>query len=241
MALTEKPAAIVEAYDQWHTAIGAAEEVPTPTAPWHLMARRHLGDVQGLRVLEIGCGLGAFANYLAEAGATVVAADFSPAAVAYASRLLAPRGGTAVVADVQDLPFEDGAFDLVISLDTLEHVPRPSVGLAELVRVTRPGGRLVITTPNYLSLMGLCRALVWFPARLVGKRYGEMGQPLNKPIMAFRRVRRLRKLGCRVDAFEGTLHLLSIPGFTTRVVRILERPSLQRFAYHSCTVATRLR
>ena len=135
------------AYDTWHRDLREQGE-PSPTAPWHELAKKHLGPVRGLKVLEVGCGLGAFSKYLVDAGAEVTAADFSPAAVRLTTELLHERAST-VVADVQQLPFVDASFDLVVSLDTLEHVPNPNRGLAELVRVTRPRGRLIITTPNY--------------------------------------------------------------------------------------------
>lgn len=226
-----------ERYDVWHSAQAETEDEPTPTAPWHEMAKRHLGDVRGLRVLEIGCGRGAFARWLAEQGADVVAADFSPAAVEIAARLV-PAGVETLAADVQQLPFPDESFDLVVSLETLEHVPDPSAGLAELVRVTRRGGRLVVTTPNYLSLIGLYRIYL----RLTGRRYSEGGQPINQPLILIDRVRRLRRLGCRVDAVDGCVHSLPVPGYRTVELRFLERPHAltKWFARHGLTAATRL-
>lgn len=231
----------VERYDDWHRGrADTAEGRPTPTAPWHLTATRHLGDVRGLRVLEIGCGLGAFAELLAERGASLVAADFSPAAVEQAAeRLRGYDDATAIVADIEALPFPDESFDLVVSLETLEHVPHPPRGLAELVRVTRLGGRLIVTSPNYFSLMAVSRVLL----RLVGKRYTEIGQPVNKWVTLAGRVWRLRRLGCRIEAVEGSHQLFLVPGFTTFRLTWLERPArLARWTcYHGCTVATRLK
>jgi SAM-dependent methyltransferase len=192
-------------YDRWHESI-AEDENPSPTAPWHELVKPHLGDLRGLRVLEIGCGRGAFARYLAEAGADVVAADFSPSAVALTAQLLDGRG-EARVADITDIPFPDASFDLVVSLETLEHVPDPSKGLRELVRVTRPGGRLIVTTPNYLSFVGLYRIFL----RLTGRRYTELGQPINKPLLLPARVLRLRRLGCRVDVVDGAGQCVPLP------------------------------
>jgi 2-polyprenyl-3-methyl-5-hydroxy-6-metoxy-1,4-benzoquinol methylase len=223
-----------DAYDVWHTArIG---DNPQPVAGWHLLARRYLGNVKGLKVLEIGCGRGAFARYLAEQGADVWAADFSPVAVAETEKLLAARG-RALVADVQALPFPDESFDLVVSLETLEHVPDPKKGLAELVRVTRRGGRLIVTTPNYLNFMGFYR----LARKLAGRGWSEAGQPASRVLFLFARVRALRKLGCRVDVVDGTYHVLPIPKW--RAVRLdwLERKHWARwFAFHGLTVATRL-
>ena len=56
----------------------------------------------------------------------------------------APANVTFVEGDAEHLPFDDGSFDLAGTLRTLHHVPRPELVLAELVRVTRPGGRLLV-------------------------------------------------------------------------------------------------
>lgn len=200
------------------------------------MAKRHLRDVRGLRVLEIGCGRGTFARYLLEQGADLVAADFSPAAVEYAREVIGGRCEV-IVADIQDIPFLSASFDVVVSLETLEHVPFPDRGLAELVRVTKPGGQLLITTPNYLSIVGLYRLLL----PLVGRRFTELGQPINQPLMLFRRVRALKRLGCAVDAVDGCVHSLPIPGRDTVRLMWLEHPhALTKWvARHGLTSATR--
>lgn len=228
----------VGAYDIWHDAREAADERASPTAPWHILTIDHLPDVRGKRVLEIGCGRGVFARYLTEQGAQVVAADFSPAAVSHARARLEGLDATAIVADVQDIPFPDQSFDVVISQETLEHVPDPAQGLAELVRVTRLGGKLIVTTPNYLSLVGLWRVA----CKIVDKPYSEVGQPINQPLMLFRRVRALRGLGCRVDAVAGSHQLLVIPGFATVRLSFLERPQkiMKWTCYHGLTSVTRV-
>jgi 2-polyprenyl-3-methyl-5-hydroxy-6-metoxy-1,4-benzoquinol methylase len=227
-----------QAYDAWHDARETEDVQPRASAPWHSLTMAHLPEIRGRYVLEVGCGRGVFARYLAEQGANLVAADFSEAAVLHARKRLEGLNVTTLVADIQDLPFEDGSFDVVISQETLEHVPDPAKGLAELVRVTRPGGKVLVTTPNYLSLIGLWRVA----HRLFGKRYSELGQPINQPLVLVRRVRALRRLGCRVDAVDGTHQLLVIPGFRTVRVSFLEHPRsiMKWFCYHGLTVATRL-
>lgn len=189
-------------------------------------------------MLEIGCGRGAFAKYLADQGAELTAGDFSPHAVELAATLLEGRART-VVADVQSLPFPDESFDLVVSLETLEHVPDPDRGLAELVRVTKRGGRLIVTTPNYLGLVGLYRVYL----RLTGRRFTEMGQPINKTLTLIGRVIKLRRLGCRVDAVDGAVHLLPVPRFRAVRLQFLEHPHglTKWFAHHGLTAATRVR
>lgn len=233
-----RKAELAEAYDRWHVGFGAGED--GIGAPWHELAIAHLPPLEGLRVLEIGCGRGGFARYLADHGAEVVAADFSPAAVEITNRLLeGHERSSAVVADIEALDFDSDTFDLITSLDTIEHVPRPKVAVAELVRVTRPGGRIIITTNNYLGLIGLWRLAM----KLTGFRYTEMGQPINQPLMLFPRTKLMRELGCRVDVVDGNGHYLRVPRYQLGYLRLgfLEHPHAvtKHFATHRLVVATK--
>ena len=113
-----------------------------------------LDRIRGLApasVLELGCGPGAFAAALADAGVSVTAIDQSERMVA----LTAARGEQARRADVQDLPFDDGAFDLVVANYMLYHVPDLPRALGQIVRVLRPGGALVAVTNSTRKLREL--------------------------------------------------------------------------------------
>ena len=113
-------------------------------------------DAHPRRVLEVGCGWGELAEWIArETAAEVVAIDLSPHMV----RLARERGVAASVADVQALPFADGAFDVVVAAWMLYHVPNLARGLTEIARVLRPGGRLVAAT-NSISHLHELRELV---------------------------------------------------------------------------------
>lgn len=94
------------------------------------------------RVLEVGCGEGELAARIAGTGTEVVASDQSPRMV----ELTVARGVEAFIADVQALPFPDASFDVAIAAWMLYHVPNVDRALAELARVLRPGGRLVVAT-----------------------------------------------------------------------------------------------
>jgi SAM-dependent methyltransferase len=101
------------------------------------------------RVLEVGCGWGELAEWIArETGAEVVAVDLSPRMV----ELARERGVDAGVADVQSLPFEDAIFDVVVAAWMLYHVPDLDRGLAEIARVLRPGGTFDAATNSRLHL-----------------------------------------------------------------------------------------
>jgi SAM-dependent methyltransferase len=227
-----------ELYDEWHSQVDEVGE-DNSNSPWHLMVKQYLGDLEGLKVLEIGCGRGGFSKYLLECGADLVAADFSEAAVEITKRFLQDRPRSEVmVADIQNIPFPDNTFDCVISLETLEHIPDPDKGLAELIRVTKVGGRTIVTTPNYLSSLGVLRVY----RELTGRPFTEVGQPINHPLKLIDRVAKLKQLKCRIDVVDGVGHYLYIPGTHSRRITWLDRPRAisKWFAAHSLTIATKL-
>jgi SAM-dependent methyltransferase len=115
-------------------------------------AVRALVEAAPRRVLEVGCGWGALAEWVAEAtGAEVVATDLSPRMV----ELARERGLDARVADVQTLPFADAEFDAAVAAWMLYHVPDLPRAIAELARVLRPGGVLVAITNSAFHLQEL--------------------------------------------------------------------------------------
>ncbi len=102
----------------------------------------------GARILDAGCGSGRVLEELARFG-QVAGVDASPLAVTAAHR----RGHVDVsLARVEELPFGDDSFHLVTCLDVIEHTRDDTRALAELLRVTRPGGYLLVTAPAYPAL-----------------------------------------------------------------------------------------
>jgi ubiquinone/menaquinone biosynthesis C-methylase UbiE len=95
------------------------------------------------RALDSGTGAGALALALAPHVAEVVGVDVEPELLARA-RERAPENATFEDADATKLPFSDASFDLAGTLRTLHHVRRPELAVAELVRVTRHGGRVLV-------------------------------------------------------------------------------------------------
>jgi ubiquinone/menaquinone biosynthesis C-methylase UbiE len=116
-----------------------------------------LGDLSGLRVLDVGCGTGVVTRELARRvgpGGQVAGVDPSPVFVEAAQRLAVEHGLTNVGFAVQDgrrLPYPDGSFDLTTAVTVLCHVPERVEVLAELARVTRPGGVVLIVDGDYAS------------------------------------------------------------------------------------------
>jgi SAM-dependent methyltransferase len=108
--------------------------------------------VRPRRVLEVGPGPGEASERIArELGAEVVAVDISERMV----ELARGRGVDARVGDVQSLAFDDGSFDCALAAWVLFHVGDLDRGLSELVRVLRPGGRLVAVTVSVRHLAEL--------------------------------------------------------------------------------------
>jgi 2-polyprenyl-3-methyl-5-hydroxy-6-metoxy-1,4-benzoquinol methylase len=230
-------------YDAWHARHAVDEEAD---APWHLLVRRHLRpeiDLAGRRVLEIGCGRGGFSCWLAgqsKPPCELTAADFSDTAVTMGrefGRRKCLDNITWRVADIQELPFADANFDTAISCETIEHVPDPAKAVRELARVLRPGGRLLLTTPNYFSTIGLWR--LYLPLR--GRRFSECGQPINQFTLIPRTLGWLRRAGLRVTAVDAIGHYLPFPGRPPIHLPRLDNPrSLMKwFAMHSLFVATK--
>ncbi len=93
----------------------------------------------GERVLDVGCGAGALAYAVAPVAREVVAVD-SDASMVEVARANAPANVRVELADGERLPFDDGEFDVAATLRTLHHTLHPGRLVAELVRVTKPGG-----------------------------------------------------------------------------------------------------
>jgi len=100
-------------------------------------------------VLDIACGTGYGSNTLkASKASLVVGVDRSPEAVAYGRRHHSASRPDFLVADAQFLPFAQGTFDVVVCLETIEHVNDYRLLLREIQRLLGPGGLAVISTPN---------------------------------------------------------------------------------------------
>ena len=124
------------------------EHFPTTIDPriYHVqLLLEHLGDLNGKRVLDVGCGKGRFARVLTERypEARIAAMDISTAMLAFVPAPIAP-----VAATMTALPFADGAFDAVYATESLEHAVDIERAVAEMCRVLKPGGRAVIIDKN---------------------------------------------------------------------------------------------
>jgi len=125
------------------------------------------GELEGRRVVDVGCGDGALACVMASRGADVTGVDPDPAMLA-AARSHAARAGVSasfLEGRIEPLPFPDASVDVVVSVTVLCFVPDAAGAIREMARVLRPGGRLVIGELDRWSLWAvLRRARGWLGA-----------------------------------------------------------------------------
>jgi len=116
------------------------------TKEWHIPIAADFASARGLKVLEIGCGLGTDGAQFAAAGADYTGIDLTDAAVELARKRfeLFELRGKFQTADAENLQFPDESFDLVYSHGVLHHTPETGKAIQEVYRVLRPGGRATV-------------------------------------------------------------------------------------------------
>jgi len=109
----------------------------------HLEKAYGFRDAQGQKTLEVGCGMGYNAQRLARCGADLLAMDLASKAIELTSERFRLRGLKAgfLIADVENLPFKDRAFDMVFSSGVIHHTPNMQQAVTEIHRVLRKGGQ----------------------------------------------------------------------------------------------------
>ncbi len=131
------------------------------------VARLNLGG--GMRVLDAACGSGNQSIPAARAGAQVVGIDIVPNLLEQAQGWAESEGLTVKFGeyDVENLPFQNGEFDVVMSMFGAMFAPRPLLVSAELIRVCRPGGRLALAN--------------WTPTGFIGQMFKATGKHVTPP------------------------------------------------------------
>ncbi len=230
-------------YDVWHNKYHELDPSYDDTSsPWYTWVRAAIGEVHGLRTLEVACGRGGFVRALVRNGAQAWGLDFSMAALQIGKQRSlqsdSESGAVFVQGDAYALPFPDNSFDILVSCETIEHLPDPVKGVGEFHRVTKPGGMLFLTTPNYFNLMGLYElyAKVRHPHR-------APDQPFDRFQFFFQTRRLLRQAGWRLLRSDGVVHQIPLfPGRNpVRVKGLDTNPVLRKllcsFAYTYCLIA----
>jgi len=148
-------ASTIELADTGERILPPAEGEVSVVFAGHLVAYRFAADLaDGRDVLDVGAGAGYGAATLGERARSVLGVDRDAGAVAYARSHFAGPGVEFREMDASDLSGLDRRFDLVVSFQVIEHLADPGAFLDDLRRLVRPGGAIVITTPNVRRARG---------------------------------------------------------------------------------------
>ncbi|MBS1723852.1 MAG: class I SAM-dependent methyltransferase [Armatimonadetes bacterium] len=129
-----------------------------------------LGDVTGSRILDLGCGEGRFCRMLTERHAVPVGIDPTPELIAEAAAR--DPNGRYLLGEAEQLEFEDGCFDTVVSYLTLCDIADYKAAISECFRVLKPGGRLLLANINSVFGGSAIRGWLW----------SEEGERLHVPV-----------------------------------------------------------
>lgn len=190
---------------------------------------RLLGPNPG-RVIDCGMGPGRLLVELERRGWSVAGVDVSGEMVARARERLPKAAGQLLQASVESLPFASESFDAAVSTGVLEYVESVPRALAEVVRVLRPGGLLVVGMPNPRALHTVWRHRVLYPAVRAIKARLEIGlpMPLHRPgLLSLRRFEEIAGYaGLEVERIEYIA--LPIPAPLRRVLPSRAAPIVTR-------------
>ena len=116
----------------------------------YLRSREWLGQLEGKRVLDLGCGRGLYLKYLRELKAEVIGVDVVAEALRIARQYAGEASLGLCLGSGSSLPFLDQSFDAVLSIEVLSHVPHAHQEevVKEIGRVLRPGGRAIVSVHN---------------------------------------------------------------------------------------------
>jgi SAM-dependent methyltransferase len=156
-------------------AAGPYQKITETLTDMHELIVERLESQRGVRWLDLACGTGAVAELAAERGAEITGLDLSPGLIETAQERAQERGLSIdyVVGDAESLPFEDASFEVVSSCVGVMFTPDHEASARELVRVTRPGGRIALAN--------------WTPEGGLGQMFKVMApyQPAPPPSSPF--------------------------------------------------------
>lgn len=171
--------------------------------------------LHGKKILDVPCGGGGFASHLTAKGAECVGMDIVPA----------DEHRPMVLSDMnRAFPFADEAFDLVLSIEGIEHIHDPFHVIGECFRVLKPGGTLILSTPNVHNVRSRAKFLLrgtlyWFDPYEIGR----IGHVNVVPYFILKHI--VRTVGFSEPSVRGSANVRPhVPGFICRFMqRVLSR------------------
>jgi 2-polyprenyl-6-hydroxyphenyl methylase/3-demethylubiquinone-9 3-methyltransferase len=147
--------------DRWYTAyddpVALLRAETRAKLPWVASRiEKELGSLEGIGLLDIGCGGGFLSNALSEIGMRVTGIDLSATSLEVARRWDKTGKVKYLEANAYRLPFAGESFDVVTAMDFLEHVEDPRKAISECARVLKPGGLFFFHTFNRNPIAGFC-------------------------------------------------------------------------------------
>ena len=178
----ESLAKVRDGYDRW-AMVYDDDQNPLQGLEGPLV-QQACGNVQGLRVLDMGCGTGRHTLWLAQAGAEVTGIDFSEAMLAKAHEKAKGYSIDLIVHDLhQRLPFEAGQFDMIVSGLVLEHIADLAHYFSEIARVLGTPGRAVVSAMHPAMFLRDSQAQFTDPNSGDKVRPGSLSHQLSDVVM----------------------------------------------------------
>jgi SAM-dependent methyltransferase len=184
------------------------------------LLERTVGRVAGVRLLDLGAGMGGFAVAAALRGANVVACEYNQAYCSIVALRAARHNRTLPICNTagEAIPFPANSFDAVVCWDVLEHVQSPHNVLSEIARVLRPGGCALITVINrraWIDPHYHMRGITWLPPWLAEWIIALRGR--SKKGAAFRDMQRFSEM--HYFGYDEFVALAARYGFRVRDLR----------------------
>jgi len=151
-------------------------------------------NIEGKLLLDAGCGTGWFSKAAVERGAKVTSMDLGEGLLEEVKKKCTSKR---IVGSILEIPFEENSFDIIVSSEVIEHIPNPLDAIDELYRVLKPGGTLILSTPNRLW---------YFSLRIANALKIRPYQGLENWVWRSGLKNKLKNTGFKVEQFPG-IHL----------------------------------
>jgi len=206
-------------------------------APW-MKDTFKFEQYKGKKVLEIGVGTGSDHLQFAKAGAILTGIDITPKSIELTKKNLELHGyhSNLLVADAENLPFENNTFDVVYSFGVLHHIPDTQKTINEIYRVLNPGGKAIIALYHKYSLFWIFVILYemilkgGFLKKTIRQRLSEieMGGKETKPLVKLYTGRSAKGLFERFNKIKIQTRHIGI-GLSGRLInKILKIPGMNK-------------